>query len=112
MYRLSSFTGIRKIETGVPNSFSLSQNYPNPFNPVTKIKFDIPQTILASGNNNPVLLKVYDNLGREIKTLVNESLQPGTYEVSFDAGNFSSGVYYYKLSVGQFTETKKMLMIK
>ncbi len=89
--------------------YRLYQNYPNPFNPVTKIKFDLP---LRRGVGGMTTLKIFDIIGREIKILVNEQLQPGTYEVAFDGSNLPSGVYFYKLSIGNYTETKKMLMIK
>jgi type IX secretion system substrate protein len=104
-------SGINKISNEIPSEFSLSQNYPNPFNPTTKIKFSIPLDSSFRGNNN-VLLKVYDALGREVQTLVNEPLQPGTYEVDFDGSNYSSGAYYYKLISGDFIETKKMIILK
>ncbi len=101
--------GITPISGEVPKNFSLSQNYPNPFNPATKIKFDLPE---GNGDKRFVLLKIYDVLGREVSTLVNQQLQPGTYEVNFDAANFESVVYFYKLTSGGFTETKKMVLIK
>ena len=85
--------------------FSLLQNYPNPFNPKTKIKVEIAKL----GN---VKLVVYDILGREVAKLVNEKLKPGTYEVEFDGNNYSSGVYFYKLITNDFSEVKKMLLIK
>lgn len=106
---------IIKIETLIPKEFNLSQNYPNPFNPSTKIKFSIPS---VETTRWVVSLKVYDALGRELETLVNENLSPGTYEVEWNAIDFPSGVYFYKLISGDpstssgFTETKKMLMIK
>jgi len=89
----------------IPNFYSLQQNYPNPFNPVTKITYTIPKT----GN---VQLKVYDIQGREVASLVNEVKQPGVYTVDFDASSLSSGVYFYKIESGSFTDTKKMLLIK
>jgi hypothetical protein len=98
----------------ISDYYFLYQNYPNPFNPVTKIKFDIPKNgfPIKTFGNDRVMLKVYDILGKEIQTLVNEQLQPGTYEVTFDGSNLPSGVYFYKLTAGDYTETKKMLMIK
>ncbi len=101
---------IRKI-SGVAKDFSLSQNYPNPFNPVTKIEFQIPLCHSGIGRN-PVKLIVFDILGKEVATLVNESLQPGTYEITFDGSALSSGAYFYQLITNGFTETKRMLMIK
>jgi Secretion system C-terminal sorting domain len=97
--------GIINISTGIPSSFSLNQNYPNPFNPSTVIRFSLSGVSNAS-------LKVYDVMGREVEILVNEKLQPGTYESSFDGSRFTSGVYFYKLITEGFSETKKMLMIK
>ena len=88
-----------------PDSYNLAQNYPNPFNPVTTIKYSIPE----SGN---VSLKVYDILGNEVASLVNEEKGPGVYSVTFDASKLSSGVYLYKLQAGSFTESKKMLLMK
>lgn len=97
--------GIQSISTENPPSFSLSQNYPNPFNPVTKIRFDVPRS-------ENVMIVVYDILGKEITTLVNQHLQPGTYETDWDASIYSSGIYYYKIVSGDFTRTKKMVLIK
>ena len=97
----------------IPDKFNLFQNYPNPFNPVTKIKFDVASGFRSGAyGNDRVVLKVNDILGKEIQTLVNEKLQPGTYEVTFDGSNLPSGVYFYQLSTGNYSETKKMLMIK
>lgn len=103
-----------------PGQFLLNQNYPNPFNPDTKIRFVIPNELRnlkdfssqASRNDNPlVTLKVYDVLGNEIATLVNEAKSAGTYEVTFDAFGLPSGIYFYKLRAGSFTETKKMILL-
>jgi parallel beta-helix repeat protein len=101
-------------EETLPNDFILFQNYPNPFNPSTIIKYTIPNVAL-SGNaieGSRVILKIYDVLGNEIATLVNENKPAGSYEVRFDVKNLSSGTYLYKLQSGSFVETKKMLMIK
>jgi len=103
--------GLEKKGNKVPVRYSLSQNYPNPFNPVTKIKFDVPLDSRLRGNNI-VTLKIYDVLGREIATLVNEQLQPGTYEAEWDASNYPGGVYFYKLTTPEFTETRKMVLVK
>jgi hypothetical protein len=89
----------------IPNAYSLSQNYPNPFNPATTISFAIPK----AGN---VELRVYDVLGREASLLVNEFKAAGSYSVDFDASELSSGVYYYTIRSGDFTQTKKMVLIK
>ncbi|MCB0747881.1 MAG: T9SS type A sorting domain-containing protein [Ignavibacteriae bacterium] len=96
----------------IPEQFSLNQNYPNPFNPSTVIQFSIPNVNQNGKIINNVMLKVYDVLGREVKTLVNESKQPGTYEVKFDASQLSSGIYFYTLSAGDFYQTKKMMLLK
>ncbi len=104
-------TGFQQISNETPELFSLSQNYPNPFNPVTNIKFQIPKTSF-------VKLIVYDILGREVETLVNEQLKPGAYEADWDASDYPSGVYFYRLDVGdpstslRVIETKKMVLIK
>ncbi|MDQ3193779.1 MAG: T9SS type A sorting domain-containing protein [Bacteroidota bacterium] len=98
-------TGIYNQTGFTPGSFNLSQNYPNPFNPVTKINFSIP-------NSSIVKLAVYNSLGKEISTLVNERLGAGSYEVNFSGGNLSSGLYYYKLESEDFSEVKKMILIK
>jgi photosystem II stability/assembly factor-like uncharacterized protein len=96
---------IQKNNNYIPRSFSLSQNYPNPFNPNTKIKFQIAKSGL-------VKLLVFDVLGREIATLVNEQSQPGTYEAEWDGTNYPSGVYFYKLITPEYTETRKMVLVK
>ncbi|MBN2571924.1 MAG: family 10 glycosylhydrolase [Ignavibacteriales bacterium] len=88
-----------------PGNFILYQNYPNPFNPITKIKFNIP-------SDNRVILKIFDVLGQEVKTLVNEDKKTGTYEVEFDASNLSSGVYFYQLKAGNNLQVKKCILIK
>ncbi len=100
-------TGVNGItnENNAPSSFALSQNYPNPFNPSTTIRYNIP-------NSGMVTLKIYDILGREVKTLVNQYENGGTYDVNFDASNFSSGVYFYQLRAGGFISTKKMILLK
>jgi hypothetical protein len=108
------FVGVHLISSRIPQSFSLHQNYPNPFNPVTKIKFDIPQRHLPllGGDREGVLLKIYDLLGREVTTLVNEQLSPGSYSVEWDGTGFASGVYFYSLLTNDFVETKRMVLIK
>ncbi len=98
-----------KLKNTNPNSisltYSLSQNYPNPFNPTTKISFALPKAGF-------VTLKIYDILGREIKTLVNEIRQDGNYSVDFNASEFSSGVYFYRIQANDFTDVKRMLLVK
>jgi len=98
--------GIKKISENIPKDYMLYQNYPNPFNPSTKIKFDIPK-------NSNVILKVYDIMGREVKTIVdNEYLHAGSYEVNFDGTDISSGVYFYRFIAGDYSAAKRMSMIK
>ncbi len=97
-------TGISEPRS-IPKSISLGQNYPNPFNPSTMISYRLSVTSLVS-------LKVYDVLGREVMTLVNEVKKPGIYEVKFDGNALSSGVYFYRLAAGDDTETKKMVLVK
>lgn len=99
------FTLSNSVEIGAPGKYSLSQNYPNPFNPSTKISF----AVAAAGM---VTLKVYDITGREIKTLVNETKNPGFYTVDFNGSNLSSGIYIYKITSGNYSETKKMTLVK
>jgi len=99
-------------EKEIVNDFKLEQNYPNPFNPSTKIKFTIPETPLSFGEGLGVRLIVYDVLGNEIATLVNEEKSAGNYEVEFDASSLPSGVYFYQLRAGSYIETKKMLLLK
>ena len=89
----------------VVESFSLLQNYPNPFNPTTEIRYQIPEV-------SHVTLKVYDVLGREVATLVNEDLNSGSYAAKFNAVNIGSGVYFYKLQTGHFSSTRKMILAK
>ncbi len=101
----TSLTGIICVLSEIPNKYKLEQNYPNPFNPITNIRFDLPK----SGS---VKLVVFDALGREVATLLNEKLSPGTYEVEWDGSNFSSGVYYYILQSEPFKETKRMILMK
>jgi Secretion system C-terminal sorting domain len=95
------------------SSFTLSQNYPNPFNPTTKIKFSIPSVIANEVKQSQLVsLKVYDILGNEIETLVNEEKSAGSYEVTWYAGQLPSSVYFYQLKAGEFIQTKKMVLLK
>jgi hypothetical protein len=89
----------------IPEDFSLAQNYPNPFNPNTTIVYNLPVS-------SDVMLKVYDVLGREVATLVNEEKAAGNYQVEFDASNLSSGIYYYTITAGDFHQTKKLVLLK
>jgi len=101
-------TSVTPGETSLPEKFYLEQNYPNPFNPSTNIRYSIPVGI----GDVEVQLKVYDANGKEIETLVNEKQNAGNYSVSFNAVNYPSGVYFYKLKAGDFSETKRMMLVK
>jgi photosystem II stability/assembly factor-like uncharacterized protein len=98
-------TSVKSSEENIPKEFSLAQNYPNPFNPTTTIKYSVPKSSL-------VVLKIYDVLGNEIATLVNEEKERGVYTVNFDASQLASGIYLYRLQAGSFIETKKMILLK
>jgi hypothetical protein len=95
-----------------PNEFALQQNHPNPFNPTTTIKYTLSSQEKAGVRSQHVTLKVFDVLGREVATLVNEEMRPGRYEQSFDGGNLASGVYFYRLQSGRFVETRKLLLLR
>jgi len=102
--------GIQQISSELPAGFVLYQNYPNPFNPKTLIRFAVPPS--GKGYEQFVQLKIYDILGREVAALVNDKLEPGTYVADWDASKFASGIYFYTLSTGEFTDTKRMVLIK
>lgn len=101
--------GIKKLSNEIPEKFTLFQNYPNPFNPTTKLQFQIAKQSKAK-------ITIYDVLGKEIETLLNETLLPGTYEIEWSAvggvNNFASGVYFYALVTSDYSETKKMVLVK
>jgi hypothetical protein len=97
--------GIVNLSSGVPDKYALYQNYPNPFNPSTNIKFSIPEASF-------VTLKIYDVLGREVITLINDKLAAGTKVYTYDGSELASGIYFYTLKAGEFRNTKKMLLIK
>ncbi|MGH2574080.1 MAG: alpha/beta fold hydrolase [Ignavibacteria bacterium] len=100
--------GIVKNTNEIPENFKLYQNYPNPFNPITKIKFDLPERFIGG-----VKLKIFDLLGKEITTLIDEkSLSSGTYEINWDAQNYSNGIYFYQLETNDYKEVKKMVLVK
>lgn len=103
-------SGINHDQETLPVNFSLYQNYPNPFNPSTEIKYQIPS--VETGHAPSVQLIVYDILGNEIETLVNEEKPVGSYEVKFNAKGLPSGVYFYQIRAGSYIETKKMLLLK
>ena len=105
--RLAKYTGATSVENenAAPDRFILEQNYPNPFNPSTTIKYNIPESGFTT-------IRVYNLLGSEVATLVNEMKQPGTYEVNFSADELPSGVYFYSMEVNSFRELKKMILLK
>ncbi len=106
--KYSHVTDVKEpLSSNIPKGFSLSQNYPNPFNPSTWIKYEIPDY-----GGHKVELKVYDVMGKEIATLVDNQQSPGTYEVEWNADNYPSGIYFYRLSTGTYTDAKKMLLLK
>jgi hypothetical protein len=102
--RVSSLVGFTG-NPSVPDKFSLSQNHPNPFNPVTRIEYAVPDVSFVS-------IKVFDVLGREIITLVNGEKSPGYYNVEWNAENLTSGIYFYRMESGSFTDVKKMIIVK
>ncbi len=97
--------GIYNISSEIPSSNSLSQNYPNPFNPTTRIRFEIPKT-------ENLKITVFDALGSELETIVNQTVTPGIYETEWDGSKYPSGMYFYKIICGNYTETKKMILVK
>ena len=101
----SLLVGVNEVSIEIPKEYSISQNYPNPFNPTTKIKFALPQ-------NGMTKIIIYDLLGREVQTIINNELRAGYHEINFDASNFHSGVYFYRIQAGNFIQTKKMILMK
>jgi hypothetical protein len=104
-FNTTGLIAIEKIGTIIPREFTLSQNYPNPFNPTTKIMFALPKSSFTK-------LVIYDILGMEMATIVNNQLNAGTYEAEWNASKYPSGVYFYRLEAGSFVSTKKMILIK
>jgi hypothetical protein len=102
--------GINQISSAVPKEFILYQNYPNPFNPETKIQFEIP--FFGEADEWSVTLSIYDILGKEVTKLVNEELQPGKYEVTWNASIYPSGIYYCVLSSGNYSSAKKLVLVR
>ncbi len=109
---VSEATSLKDNNFRVTPEFELYQNYPNPFNPTTIIKYSLPVVATHESPLQNLTLKVYDILGKEITTLINETKQPGIYEVSFNAVIYPSGVYYYQLRYGKYLQTKKMILVK
>ncbi|MBI5471001.1 MAG: T9SS type A sorting domain-containing protein [Ignavibacteriae bacterium] len=106
---VSEITSVQLTSSTLPQQFELLQNYPNPFNPTTTIRFAVPAKV---GTGHALSLRVFDVLGKEVATLVNEEMQPGTYDATFDAGNLASGIYLYRLQAGDFVSTKRMVLMK
>jgi len=100
-----AYSSVVNVDVTAPVQFELAQNYPNPFNPSTTISFTIPQSSV-------VTLKVYNTLGQEVKTLINGNMESGVHSISFDASDLNSGIYFYKLEAGQFSDVRKMTLIK
>ena len=98
-------TAVNETKPSLPAAYTLNQNYPNPFNPSTVISYSIPKSSL-------VTIKIFNILGQEVKTLISQQQNPGTYKVSFDASKLSSGVYFYSLTAGGFNQVKKMMLLK
>jgi len=97
--------GIRQLGNVIPEKYNLYQSYPNPFNPKVTIKFDIAE-------NSDVKLVIYDLLGREITTLVSDKLNSGIYQIEWNASNYTSGIYFYRLKAGDYSSAKKMVLVK
>jgi len=96
---------IETISAEIPDKFYLQQNYPNPFNPITKIQFDVMKT-------ENVMITVFDIAGKELEVLVNERMQPGTYETEWNGEKYASGIYFYRMEAGKYVETRKMILMK
>jgi len=105
LYIDTTISNISNKTGNIPSDYFLEQNYPNPFNPITKINYGIP-------NSSNVKLRIFDVLGRELETLVNRQQAAGTYEINWDAFNYGSGVYYYKLETDEFSDIKSMILVK
>ncbi len=107
-----NLTDVQQDQSTIPSEFSLSQNYPNPFNPTTRISWQSPVSSLPDGKAGRQVLNVFDVLGNEIKTLVNEEMEAGYHSVDFNASELPSGVYFYRLQAGNFVDTKKMILLR
>ena len=104
-YTVTDISEVVNRKDQLPSKYNLFQNYPNPFNPVTTIKYSVPGSSFVS-------LKVYDILGRAIESIVNEEKSPGVYTVKFDGSTLVSGIYFYRLHAGNYSETKKFILMK
>jgi hypothetical protein len=105
IYFSTMVSDVKEFQNAFPSDYSLEQNYPNPFNPTTNIRFSLSEA-------NQVVLKVYDMLGQEVATLVNQFMNAGKFEIAFDASNLPTGIYAYSLTAGNFNSVKKMTLIK
>ncbi len=103
-------TGINLLSSEIPSGYILEQNYPNPFNPVTVIRYSISSNV--RGQTSDVRLIIYNSLGEEVSTLVNETQSSGSYSVTFNGANLSSGIYFYKLEAGSFNAVNKMILLR
>jgi hypothetical protein len=112
VYKLSVTVGVEEVDNQIPSDYKLEQNYPNPFNPSTNFEFQVASLPDGKAGFGLVVLKVYDVLGKEIATIVNEELPVGRYSRQWEAEGLSSGVYFYRLSIENFTQTKKLLLMK
>lgn len=102
---VDALTGVKNQNSPIPEKFKLYQNYPNPFNSTTTINYSIPKTCF-------VRITVYDLLGKEIETLVNHEQTVGNYKIDFDGDKLTSGIYFYRIQAGNFSETKKLILLK
>jgi hypothetical protein len=102
---MNDITVVKESTQNIPEEYALGENYPNPFNPVTKIPYSLAKT-------SEVHLVLYDHLGRQVQTLIDEVQSPGTHEAIFDAQNMASGIYFYQLRAGSYINLKKMILIK
>jgi len=102
---IQTITSTQYVNRGMPSAFGLSQNYPNPFNPTTTIRYDVPK-------ESHVAIKVYNILGQEVMTLVDDNKRPGRYAVMLDGARLASGIYIYRVKAGDFVESKKLVVIK
>lgn len=105
-YTVEGFvTDIQEEQNLLPTEYFLTQNYPNPFNPATKIQYGVKE-------RNNIKIAIFNTIGEELRILINELKEPGTYEITFDASSLSSGIYFYRLQAGNFVETKKMILMR